>query len=271
VTGSAADSAIVLHNSSTDDVQIWFMDGPQIKGRNGVIDESGDPDHVSPPWRIVGASSGTALTAEEASALAAAEASAAIFNFHRETSGILVVGSPVGSIQKVEGGAHLQRFEFGSILKPLDGPPAYANRYLATIDIAAIKCFGTDDPGGTDEPYIVAAVYAIDPLVKEHAVQTNEIHFGSIEEGSIFAPRPSAYASAGPHPRCRQHPDKSVTVGRRSRKPKCAAGQVEGNSHSSHHRRTHVAQSGGRCSSGFSGGSQRNSYGRIARSDCSRE
>jgi hypothetical protein len=119
--------------------------------------------------------------------MAADEASAAIFKFHREALGILVVGSPVGPTLEVEGGAHEQRFEFGSILKPLDGPPAFATRYLATIDIAAIKCFGTDDPSGTDEPYIVAAVYGIDPLVKEHAVQTNEIHFGSVEERAVFA------------------------------------------------------------------------------------
>jgi hypothetical protein len=119
--------------------------------------------------------------------MAADDATAAIFKFHRESLGVLVVGSPVGATQQVGDGALLQRFEFGSILKPLDGPPAYATRYLATINIAAIKCFGTEDPSGTDEPYLVAAVYGIDPLVKEQAVQTNEIHFGDIEEGSIFA------------------------------------------------------------------------------------
>jgi hypothetical protein len=119
--------------------------------------------------------------------MAADEATAAIFKFHRESLGTLVVGSPVGATKQVAGGAHLQRFEFGSILKPLDGPPVYATRYLVTIDIAAIKCFGTDDPDGEDQPYIVAAVYGVDPLVREHAVQTNEIHFGDIEEGSIFA------------------------------------------------------------------------------------
>ena len=57
------EPAIVLHNSSTDDVQIWFMDGPQIKGRNGVIDESGDPDHVSSPWSIAGVTGSAADSA----------------------------------------------------------------------------------------------------------------------------------------------------------------------------------------------------------------
>lgn len=115
----------------------------------------------------------------------------AILRFHTETLGILVVGSPVGSILDAANGAHEQRFEFGSIIKPLNNPPAVAARYLATIDIAAIRCFGTEDPGGGDEPYLVAAVYGIDPFVKEHAIQTSEIHFTkddeSIGAGAVFA------------------------------------------------------------------------------------
>jgi hypothetical protein len=110
-----------------------------------------------------------------------------IRKFHEVSLGILVVGSQVGSTREVANGAYEQRYEFGSILKPLDGPPMYATRYLVTIDIAAIKCFGTDDPSGEDEPYIVVAVYGIDPLVRERAVQTNEIHFGPVRETAIFA------------------------------------------------------------------------------------
>jgi hypothetical protein len=87
-------------------------------------------------------------------------ASAKIREFHTSTLGILLVGSPVGLTREVGNGAYEQRYEFGSILKPLNGPPVYATRFLATIDITAIKCFGTDDPGGTGEPYIVAAEVA---------------------------------------------------------------------------------------------------------------
>ncbi|MDB5312774.1 MAG: hypothetical protein JWO38_6976 [Gemmataceae bacterium] len=114
-------------------------------------------------------------------------ASTEIRAFHEAALGILVVGSPVGPTREVANGAYEQRYEFGSILKPLNGPPVYATRYVVTIDIAAIKCFGTDDPSGTDEPYIVVAVYGIDPLVRERAVQTSEIHLGSVEERAIFA------------------------------------------------------------------------------------
>jgi hypothetical protein len=116
----------------------------------------------------------------------------AILRFHAETLGVLIVGSPVGTILDAANGAHEQRFEFGSILKPLGNPPVVAARYVATIDIAAIRCFGTEDPSGGDEPYLVAAVYGIDPFVKERAIQTNEIHFTtddteSIREGAVFA------------------------------------------------------------------------------------
>jgi hypothetical protein len=119
--------------------------------------------------------------------LAKHEAAAAILKFHAETLGILVVGSPVGVAREVGNGAHEQRFSFGSVLKPLDGPPRYQTRFVATINIAAIKCFGTDDPDGTDQPYLVAAVYGVDPFVRERAVQTSEIHFGDQDEQSVFA------------------------------------------------------------------------------------
>ena len=45
---------ILWHNSETNDIQFWFMHGPQIKGRNGVIDEQGDIVRIAAPWSIVG-------------------------------------------------------------------------------------------------------------------------------------------------------------------------------------------------------------------------
>jgi hypothetical protein len=55
VSGLASESAILWHNSSTNDMQFWFMDGPKIKGRNGVIDENGSVIRVGTPWNIAGA------------------------------------------------------------------------------------------------------------------------------------------------------------------------------------------------------------------------
>jgi hypothetical protein len=112
----------------------------------------------------------------------------AIMGFHEKQLGILIVGSPVGPVRDAANGAHEQRFEFGSILKPLDLPPRVATRFIVTIEIAAIKCFGTDDPDGEDQPYLVTAVYGIDPLQQGGSVRTSKIHFGNQTEGSVFRP-----------------------------------------------------------------------------------
>src|SRR5438105_12130399 len=45
-------SDILWHNSSTDDLQFWFMNGSQIKGRNGVVDETGGIIRIGTPWSI---------------------------------------------------------------------------------------------------------------------------------------------------------------------------------------------------------------------------
>src|SRR5262249_14627756 len=52
--GIGSESAVLWHNSTTNDIQFWFMDGPKIKGRNGVIDENGSVIRVGAPWSITG-------------------------------------------------------------------------------------------------------------------------------------------------------------------------------------------------------------------------
>ena len=47
-------SDILWHNSSTNETQLWFMDGARVKGRATVLGEDGKPAFVGPPWRIVG-------------------------------------------------------------------------------------------------------------------------------------------------------------------------------------------------------------------------
>ena len=46
---------IVWHNSATNETQIWFMNDALVMGRGTVLDESGAPAFVGPPWTIVGA------------------------------------------------------------------------------------------------------------------------------------------------------------------------------------------------------------------------
>ena len=54
LTGCAGETAILWHNGSTNDIQFWFMDGPRIRGRNGVVDETGNIIRIGVPWTIAG-------------------------------------------------------------------------------------------------------------------------------------------------------------------------------------------------------------------------
>src|SRR4029450_2597392 len=47
-------SDILWHNSSTNETQVWLMEGRQIKRRVTVLFEDGRPAIVGLPWRIVG-------------------------------------------------------------------------------------------------------------------------------------------------------------------------------------------------------------------------
>jgi hypothetical protein len=46
---------ILWVNASDGTMQIWLMDGGRVAGRVNVIAENGKPEHLAPPWRIVGA------------------------------------------------------------------------------------------------------------------------------------------------------------------------------------------------------------------------
>jgi hypothetical protein len=45
---------ILWHNSSTNEIQIWFMDGREVVGRGTVLGEDDKEAFIGPPWRIVG-------------------------------------------------------------------------------------------------------------------------------------------------------------------------------------------------------------------------
>lgn len=47
-------SCILWHNSSTNETQIWFMEGARVVGRATVLGEDGSPAFVGPPFSIVG-------------------------------------------------------------------------------------------------------------------------------------------------------------------------------------------------------------------------
>src|SRR5947209_10636752 len=45
---------ILWHNSDTNHIQVWLMDGMKIAGRPETVDEKGQPIAVGLPWSIVG-------------------------------------------------------------------------------------------------------------------------------------------------------------------------------------------------------------------------
>ena len=100
------------------------------------------------------------------------------------------IGRP-GSPSKPGFKTFAQEFEYGSI-HTLDGTMPLAipcTYYAADIFVAAIKCFGTDDPGGEDEPYLVCTVINPTPAAcggpNVASVWRSPV-FEGIEGGRIF-------------------------------------------------------------------------------------
>lgn len=114
-----------------------------------------------------------------------------IAQFHKDNLAVLSVGSPSGSLFRTAEGNYVQPHTFGSIIKPRGETPRLGDRYVVSIEIAAIKCFATDDPGGTDEPYLITCVYALDPSRKvDELVDTRRIDhsaLGDADTGRVFA------------------------------------------------------------------------------------
>ena len=47
-------SDILWYNSSTGEIQVWFMDRHKLTGRATVLGEDGSAIFIGPPWSIVG-------------------------------------------------------------------------------------------------------------------------------------------------------------------------------------------------------------------------
>ena len=100
--------------------------------------------------------------------------------------------------------AFIQSFEFGHISIPRDiSVPLPCTYYAADIFVAAVKCFGTDDPGGPfskgeDEPYITMTL--INPAPAACGATTGIAQswaspvFQEIEGGDIFCQEEQAFS-----------------------------------------------------------------------------
>jgi hypothetical protein len=106
-------------------------------------------------------------------------------------SHIGVLGNPLEGVQELENGGFSRRHEYGA-LQLLSMPRRMKEEfYVADIEVAAIKCFGTEDPGSDDEPYLlitaVAPAGAFMDAYRAGVVRTwRSERYEDISEGEVF-------------------------------------------------------------------------------------
>jgi hypothetical protein len=69
------------------------------------------------------------------------------------------------------------------------------------VTLAGVRCFGTDDPSGTDEPFLITSVVTLDPRAKNKSTQTTRIGpdgVGDVEVGRVGQNRDLAIDFAVP-------------------------------------------------------------------------
>ncbi|AHV95257.1 hypothetical protein [Paenibacillus sabinae] len=79
------------------------------------------------------------------------------------------MGYPIGNVSRRADGKYEQNFQLGVVI--LDNPnalPQSFTKYKASVTLAAVKCFGTEDPGGLftsaeDEPYVIISIISVNP------------------------------------------------------------------------------------------------------------
>jgi hypothetical protein len=89
---------------------------------------------------------------------------ALIMHHHLRTGGSLgPLGPPVGGLVQ-DIGSNRQDYQLGSIrLNDANGTLEAFTKYDVEVKLSAVKCFGTEDPSGTDEAYLVLSLASINP------------------------------------------------------------------------------------------------------------
>jgi hypothetical protein len=85
---------------------------------------------------------------------------------HRRTGGRFgLLGAAVGPVRRQQDGSYVRNTQLGRLTLGNDLLEEAASelRIRAEVSLAAVKCFGTEDPGGTDEVYLVISVVTINP------------------------------------------------------------------------------------------------------------
>ena len=118
------------------------------------------------------------------------EASREIERFHRDSKAVLRVGRLTGHPVRSADGTVTRSCSVGSISKPLNEPPRENSRFKTSVKIAAVRCFGTEDPSGEDEPYLVISIWGFDNVAADTLLQTVTVERDNTEEsvkaGQVF-------------------------------------------------------------------------------------
>src|SRR5262249_40209417 len=91
-----------------------------------------------------------------------------IQDFHRRTGGSAgPLGFPNGALVRNADGSYLQNYLLGDTrLQDFAGDPDSRTFFGVTATVAGVRCFGTDDPSGSDEIYAVISLVNVNANFK---------------------------------------------------------------------------------------------------------
>ena len=98
------------------------------------------------------------------------------------------LGGPQGAIISNADGSFTRDFELGRISQQGETPAAASTKFNVRISIAGTHCYGTDDPSGQDETYLIATIIILDPLHdgKDSTVSTIKLGPRNTNAGDTF-------------------------------------------------------------------------------------
>jgi hypothetical protein len=74
------------------------------------------------------------------------------------------LGPSKGAAHRTDTGAFVRPHSLGQItMNTLTEEPNAFGHHLAAVTFSGLKCFGTDDHGGTDEPYAIVSIFSLNP------------------------------------------------------------------------------------------------------------
>jgi hypothetical protein len=167
--GSALDTAGVCALSRIpDSMEIWWV------GPGGSIQGAFWYDHIS----------------------------ARVRDLHRRTGGKFgPLGALIRELRQNPDGSLVREYQLGEIrMANADAIPEAFTKFAVEVSLAAVKCFGTEDPGGEDEAYAVISLISVNPnfggvdvLVKttrteiQNGVEAREVIFKQRTIGEVEA------------------------------------------------------------------------------------